>query len=408
MYKKCRVIVIGAGASGVVAAIAAAKKGADVIILERNSCLGKKINATGNGRCNFTNVDALNSTHYIGGNDYFIKNVLSVIKLDNIIDFFDSIGVTPILEENGKYFPLSGQASSVSELLEREALNAGINIIYNEKVNKIKSSECGIDVATDNKTFYADKIIIATGGMAAPDTGSDGIGYELAKSQGHTIKRLMPAIVQIKTKDGFYKRMSGLRINAMASLFIEGQLFRTESGDVMFFDYGLSGPPIFQLSTFVSYAISEGKSVYVELDVVPSYSDEELKDYLIKRCKNCNYSIELMLVGFINKKLIQWVLDYAKLDMKVTASHFNNDDIVSLVNSLKHHKVEVSGTKGWENAQATAGGINLYEVDNATLKSKINPKISFCGEILDVVGECGGYNLTWAWISGFVAGSNCL
>lgn len=406
MNEKCKVIVIGAGASGIMAAIAAKRAGADVTLLDGNPIIGRKLAATGNGRCNFTNADADNTAHYYGENKDFINAVLSCFTVSDILSFFDDIGVTPNLEEDGKYFPLSGQASSVTELLQRCVYDNGINVMLDTKVQGLNLTGKNIDVVLNDGNISADRVIIATGGMASPDSGSNGSGYEFARKIGHTVNELMPIIVQLKTKGGFYKRMSGLRIYASVKLIAENKTIREACGDVMFFDYGLSGNAVFKISCDAAYQISYGKKVYAVIDVVPQYRKDELESYIRKRCSRLNVNVSEMLVGFINKKLIQSIIDASGVNEQKNVNEFNDAEIKALCNALKNWKLEIIGTKGWENAQATAGGIRTSEVNSCTLRSKIDSRVGFCGEILDVAGDCGGYNLSWAWASGFVCGSH--
>lgn len=403
--KNKKIIVVGAGASGLMAACTLAEKGVNVLLMDGNSSVGRKINATGNGRCNFTNEDADNISHYHGSDKHFISNVLSRFKVKDMLDFFEFIGAEPTLEDDGKYFPLSGQASSVSELLERYAKRLGVEILLNTRAEKLIANENCIKVIANGKTYEANGAIIACGGMAAPDTGSNGCGYEFARAIGHTIVPPKAVIVQLKTKNGFYKSLSGLRTKAKVCLVCDGNTVREECGDLMFFDYGLSGPPIFQLSCNAVSLLDKGKKVYCMIDLLPQYDNEKLKFKLISRLENMECNAEELLVGMINRKLIKYVLQNAKIDSQKQTAQMTDADIIRIVGAIKYSKVEVIGTKGWENAQATLGGISLNEVDSDTLRSKINGRVAFCGEILDVVGDCGGYNLTWAWASGYVCGT---
>lgn len=406
MGTNCNVTVIGGGAAGILAALAAKQNGNSVVILERNPSLGRKISATGNGRCNFTNTDSGNASHYYGGDKAFIENILKLFPLDKILELFDEIGATPNLEEDGKYFPLSGQAASVSELFTRYLIQNGVEIVYETKVTDIITSGKSIRIITNKGDFISDKLIIATGGMAAPDSGSDGIGYALAKRLGHSVTKLLPVIVQLKTKGGFYKRLSGIRINGNILLEINGRVTDKASGDVMFFDYGLSGSAVFKVSPGAAYALSDGKKVFVSIDTVPGYDNESLFEYLTKRCRRSVCSTEEMLVGFMNKKLISLMLEAANIKPDKAADALSADEVKRLATVLKSYRAEVTGTKEWENAQATAGGVVLSEIDQNTLQSKKDRRVAFCGEVLDVCGDCGGYNLTWAWASGYVAGRN--
>ncbi len=398
------IIVIGAGASGAMAAITAARHGARVTLIDGNPALGRKINATGNGRCNFTNADGGNISHYYGATPEFIGDVLRQFSVEGILKFFGEIGVEPMQEEDGKYFPLSGQACAVSELLERYMGRLGVTLLYGKRVTGIKTDKHGVTVLAGDDKLHCDGVIIATGGMASPDSGSNGVGYELAKSLGHSIVPIAPVIVQIKTKGGFYKSLSGLRVKAGVSLECDGRTVRTEQGDLMFFDYGLSGPPIFSLSTNCAYLMNAGKRVYMRLDLLLGKSDEWLRARLADRRGNMDCAAEDMLCGLLHKKLVKYVLAAAGVAQDRHVSGLSDAELLQIVQAVKGSRVEAIGTKGWENAQATAGGVTTSEIDSHTLISKLNSRVGFCGEVLDVVGDCGGYNLTWAWASGYACG----
>lgn len=404
MAEKTDIIVIGAGASGIMAAIGAAEVGARVTLLERNSAIGRKINATGNGRCNFTNEDGNNLGHYYAGNKEFVKGVLESFPVERILEFFESIGVVPCLEDEGKYFPLCGQASYVSEALERKLASLGVTVEKGVKVEDVKADNNGVTVRAEGKTYYGKGVVISAGGNAAPDTGSDGNGYGLASALGHRIVEPMPIIVQMKTKGGFYKSLSGLRVKANVTLEADGKAVRTEYGDLMFFDYGISGPPVFHISCEYAYIASRAKQIFCLLDIVPQINEADLERLLTCQSKVMSNSVEEMLAGIINKKLIRLVLESAGVAGNKPAGALLPKEIKQIASALKGIRVVPTGTKGWENAQATAGGVALEQVDPGTLRSRLNGRVAFCGEILDVQGDCGGYNLTWAWASGHLCG----
>ncbi len=417
---KKKIIVAGGGAAGMLAAISAAENGADVTLIEKNPVLGRKINATGNGRCNLTNAKAMDTCHYSGAEDSFISSVLSQFPVSEILSFFEGIGIETIEEENGKYFPICSQAAAVSELLERKVKSAGVKIILSSPIENIIPHKNTVTVRTASETFTADRIIIASGGLAAPETGSDGFGLDFAKKMGHTVKPLLPVIVQLKTKGGFYKRLEGLRVKAKVSLVIDGKIKGSVSGDLMFFEYGLSGPPIFTLSNKASEALANGSKVECIIDLLPQFSpsdgnsepsvknlnDNDLTDYILKRASAMDCTAEEFLVGLVHKKLIKQVLDNCSLNPEMRTFGFDTKDALSLMKALRYWKVSITGTKGFENAQATLGGVSANELDPVTLKSKKNGCVAFAGEVVDVVGECGGYNLTWAWASGYAAGKH--
>lgn len=402
------IAVIGGGAAGLMSAVIARQNGADVTLYEKNDALGKKIAATGNGRCNFTNADADNVRHYYGSDSNAINAVLSHFGRDKILSFFENIGIVPVLEDEGKYFPLSGQAASISELLERKLKDLKVNIVTSAKITAISAEKDNVTISVDGETKAFDKVIVATGGLAFPDTGSDGDGYSFAEKLGHTVRKQFPVIVQLKTDGGFPKRFSGLRVTAGASLFVDGKFIERYVDDLLFFDYGVSGPCIFKESVKAAYALEEKKKVSLELDFVPSLDDDKTEKLLLSRCASSEHTAEEIFVGFIHKKLISLVLAKSGISEDKKAKDLSANDIKKLVSALKHYGVSVTGTKGYENAQATAGGIPLSEINTDTMQSKKNGRIYFAGEVLDVVGDCGGYNLTWAWASGYTAGKGVL
>ena len=404
MGAKKRIIIIGAGASGLMAAYSAAKAGASVLVIDSNPSAGRKINATGNGRCNFTNADADSLSHYYATDKDFVGGVLSRFSVCDILSLFESIGIEPHLEDEGKYFPLSGQASAVSELLYKHLCSLGVEFVFNTKVTSVKPSAKGVNVTAGDDVLSCDGVIIAGGGMASPETGSDGFCYTLAKQLGHNVTPTYPVIVQMKTKGGFYKSLSGLRIKANVTLECDHKQIRSEMGDLLFFDYGISGPPVFHVSVDAAEYIAKGKSVCCVIDLLPDYDLSLLKEKLLARVNSFEGTAEDLFVGMLHKKLTRLVLDSAKVPQTVQINSLNSVQINAIANAIKSNRVEIIGTKGWENAQATMGGVALDGVDKKTLASKKDKRIAFCGEVLDVVGDCGGYNLTWAWSSGFVAG----
>lgn len=395
------VAVIGGGAAGMMAAITASEEGKKVILLEKNDAVGKKLSATGNGRCNFTNQSANDVKHYHGAEKSWIGEALARFSVEDALSFFEKIGAAPVLEEQGKYFPRCGQASAVCELLERKMKALSVQIDSRCQVENICFHAAHAEIVCEQENVPAKHVILATGGLAAPQTGSDGFGYSIAASVGHTILPCMPVIVQMVTEKGFRKRLDGLRIKGDAVLVVGDSPVRKESGDILFFDYGLSGPAVFQLSIPAQYAIKDGKSAYIELDLLPDYDEHRLYNEIRWRFGQPELTVSDCLVGLLHKKLIGAVLEAAGISEKEEAWSVSEPGSRAVCKTIKHWRHKVTQAKNWENAQATAGGISAAEVEAGTLKSKLQSKLSFCGEILDVVGDCGGFNLQWAWTSGF-------
>lgn len=399
-----KVLVVGGGAAGMMAAISAKSYGADVTILERNNRVGKKILATGNGRCNYTNVN-ISINNYHGSNKKFPYSCLSQFGLEDTMNFFEQLGITPAIEDNGKVFPLSFQSSSILDVLRFELETIGVDIITEAYVVDIKKENNFILTLQDGRKIYGDKVIIATGGNAAPSTGSDGNGYELGKKLGHSIVEVFPGLVQLKLEGDMFKQVDGVKFVGIARLFEKDRLIKEDKGDILFTNYGISGPPILQLSRTALKYINKGKSMELRISIIHTKSKEELYEYLLYRFGFMSKkTIEIGLIGLINKRLIIPILKEIGLDKNKYISNLTNEEIRKLSNILTDLRFNIIGSRSWKDAQVTAGGISTDEIDNSTMESKLIRGLYFAGEIIDVDGDCGGFNLQWAWSSGYVAG----
>lgn len=389
-------------------AITARRCGAEVTILEKNPRIGKKILATGNGRCNFTNINT-DLKYYNGTNPEFAKNALSEFTVDDTIRFFEELGIAHKVENLGKVFPMSDQASSFLDVFLYELERLNIKTVCNALVKKIIPAKKGFVIELDDgKKYNCDKVIISAGGKAMPSSGSDGNGYDLAKSLGHSITDVFPSLVQIMLEGSFFKRIDGVKISGTAELLYKNTLVAKDSGDILFANYGVSGPPILQLSRKAGELVSKGEEAYLRITVIDSISKSELRDIIDRRfATSPEKTVEFSLVGLINKRLIPVMLTEAGIkDLKQPAGSLSEKDRDRVVNILKDWRFKIRGTKGWTSAQATAGGVNTDEINPDTMESKIVNGLYFAGEILDIDGQCGGFNLQWAWSSGFVAGKN--
>jgi len=278
-----KVVVIGGGASGMVAAIVAARNGASVTILERMQKVGRKLLATGNGRCNLSNQN-LYIDRYHGSNRVFVEDVLSQFNVQNTVDFFDELGLLLKQEEDGKLFPWSDQASSVLDVLRYEMNKLGIEVIGDTRVQRIDGQEDAFTChCTDGKDYDCDRVIIATGGQSSPNLGSNGAGFKIAKALGHNIIKPFPALVQLNIDAPFLKRLKGLRFEGAAETLVNGRSRRKEEGEILFTEYGLSGPPILLLSRIVSESLEKDKDILIGLDLFPSFSQQELVDNINRR-----------------------------------------------------------------------------------------------------------------------------
>lgn len=407
MQHKNSVIVVGGGASGLIAAIAAVREGADVVILEKMDRVGKKILATGNGRCNFTNIDSkINRFH--GSNPKFALGALKGFDVNQTIQFFEELGISHKVETDGKIFPFSDQASSVLDVLRMEIAKLGIKVICQSEVKEINKEKDKLEVkCINNKRYKADKVILATGGKASSNFGSNGSGFVIVKNIGHTIIPIFPALVHVITNSWFCKRLKGVKFKGNASLYTD-KLIRKEYGEVLFTEDGLSGPPIFQLSRKVGECITNNKNCYITLDMFPDYSYEELLVNLqMKVAYRPKKTIEEFLIGFINKRLIPVILKEAGIEViSSLCCEMSEKQLKQIVSILKDWKIHVEGTRSFKSAQVTAGGVNTSEVNSMTMESKIMKGLYIVGEVLDIDGDCGGFNLQWAWSSGYIAGFN--
>ncbi|MCU0105487.1 NAD(P)/FAD-dependent oxidoreductase [Acholeplasma vituli] len=394
-----KVIIIGGGASGLIAAIAAKRHGADVTIIERNIKLGKKILATGNGRCNFTNVDA-EPIHY--NNPTFVKSVFEQFSPQDTLLFFKSLGITPKIEDLGKTYPLSEQASSITDVLIYEVKRLGIEVVYETVILSAHKDSKGF-VLYDQKgeSFYCDRLIISTGGLALPQSGSDGTGYQIAKDLGHEITKLFPALVKLKLDSPYLKQLDGVKFPGFVTLIHNQTPIQTEFGDILFTKYGISGPTILQLSRKANALLSNHESVFIDVKLVSELSVDQIYDRLLELK---NLPVELALLGLINRKIVAVVLKEAHLMADVRIDQLKPNQIKLLANILSSMKFKVTGSKGYEEAQVTAGGVNCDEINPVTLESLKAKGLYFSGEVMDIDGLCGGYNLQWAWSSGYIAG----
>ncbi len=400
-----KVIVIGGGAAGMIAAISAKINGAQVVLLERNDRVGKKLLATGNGRCNYTNK-SLSVKNYHGENSKFAYSVLSQFNVDSTIEFFEMMGISPALGDAGKVFPLSFQSSSMVDLLKFEIENEGINLITEAYVWDIKKHKDKFIVTLkDNRVFQGDRVILATGGMALPNSGSDGNGYNLCQAMGHTTIRTFPGLVQLNLEGNHFKSLNGTKFVGRAELYVDGKVLLKDTGDILFTSYGISGPPILNLSRTAIYNLNKGKKVEVRVSIIHHMNIEELYEYLIYRFSLMGKkTLEIALIGFINKKLIIPILKTIALNKNKNVGDLSKEEISKLSEILNSWSFTVIGSQPWANAQVTAGGVNTDEVNNKTMESKIVSGLYIVGEILDIDGDCGGYNLQWAWSSGYIAG----
>lgn len=397
------VIIVGGGASGLVTAVMCARDGKRVLLFEQKKQIGKKLLATGNGKCNYTNKNQTEAC-YRSENKDFPQYGLSAFGYKEAISFFEELGITP-KEKQGYIYPYSEQAVAFVEALEMEIKKRNVQVCY-EKVVQIQQKKNGkFCVLTEQASYQSEKLVLAAGGKASPKLGSDGSGYVLAKQMGHRIIAPVPALIGLKCREDFYETVAGVRIQAKVTLYIESmeQAIAEDTGELQLTNYGISGIPVFQISRYAARAIEEEKSVYAKLDFMPAFSKIELEEICRSRFSRSEISAEQALIGLLNKKLIQLVLHKSGIRAKQKANKVNEMQCKQLVNTLKGMKTQIIGTNGFEHAQVTAGGVDTVEIDNKTMESKIVKGLYFTGEIMDVDGICGGYNLQWCWSSAYLA-----
>lgn len=399
------VIIIGAGASGLMAAAAAASKGARVALLEHKDDIGKKILATGNGRCNFTNTDmSVNKFH---GSKALIKNGLSQFNYSDTIRFFKGLGI-PAYDNAGYIYPNSRQAASVVAAFRMELMRLHVDVKTGINITDIKPADdrTGYCIQTDKGSFKSKRLIIACGLTASPKLGSDGSLFRQIEALGHHIQKPLPALCGFSCDGLNFKKITGVRCDATVASVIDGQMTEQNTGELQLADYGISGIPVFQISSLMSRALDKGQKVEVIIDFLPAFSDDELNGYIKDRSITTtdNRSLNEMLNGLLNNKLLLELIHKSGVSPDKKGRLLTDDNCKSLTRSIKHTAVSVKKPRGVEFAQVCAGGICTKEIDVRTLESKIHPGLYFCGELLDVDGICGGYNLQWAWTSGYIAG----
>ena len=403
-----KIVIIGGGISGFTAAINAKTNNNEVIILEGQDKPLKKLLITGNGKCNYFNEEFIFSKYH-SFNEELLKNIISLENKNKILTFFKSIGIIPRIKEN-YYYPYSNQAISVKNSFLKEIENKNIKLKLNSYVKDIKKENDKFLVYYNNDVLVCDELIISTGGKSYPKTGSDGLGYNLSKKLGHTINKTLPALVGLKCKEPFLKKLNGVRSNATVSLFINDKLIKSEIGEVQFTNYGLSGICIFNLSSISSRSISENKKVKISINFLDKLKIKNIKsfqefifssEYNFKKEK-----VSYFLDNLLNYKLTNVILEKTKIERNKLVSKLSDNEINMLFENLFSFTMNIIDTNNFESAQITSGGVSLYEINLLTFESKIVSNLYLTGEVLDIDGDCGGYNISFAVLSGILAGES--
>ena len=397
------VVIIGGGSSGVISAIFAKRKNNNVTILERNNTLLKKLLMTGNGKCNYYN-DNQELKNYHSENMDILSKIITSYNTQAVIDYFNNLGVVPKIK-NGYYYPYSNQAVTIKNVLENEIKRLGINVIYNCLVEDVTACNDKFIIKCSNNSITCDNVVLACGSKAYPKTGSDGMGYTFLKKFNHTIIKPLPALVQLVSDFKYMDLWAGVRSDVIVSLYEDGKFISQEEGEIQLTDYGVSGICIFNLSHFVTRGLDLGKKEEIEINFVP-FVEGNVKEWLINHSKNLNANISGILEGFLNYKLVNVLLKSIGLNGEKNFNNLNEYELDKLIIALSKFRINITSSKSFDSSQICNGGVKLDEINYETFESLKVKGLYIIGELLDINGNCGGYNLTNCFISGMLSGKD--
>lgn len=407
-----RVIVIGGGAAGMMAAIQAAQNGASVLLLEKNNRVGRKLSITGKGRCNITNAaDISEIIKNIPGNGKFLNSVLRAFNSTDVINFFESIGVKTKVERGNRVFPVSDKASDVVNALICRMTELGVELRTSSKVTDILIENNRVTgVQLDDKVEYADIVILAVGGASYPATGSTGDGFKMAEKLGHTVTKILPALVPLETEETFVKDLQGLSLrNVKVTLLADNKKIAEEFGEMLFTHFGVSGPIILTLSRKAAFLLDESKNVEISVNLKPALTPEQVAARVLRDFdKYKRKSAKNALVDLLPNTLIPIVLDLAYIDEDKHIDSVTQVERRRLVETLRDFRMTITKTRPIEEAIVTAGGVSTKEINPKTMESKLIKGLYFAGEVVDVDGFTGGFNLQAAFSMGYAAGNAIL
>ena len=394
------IAIIGGGASGMAAALAAAENPANqVLLLERQARVGRKLSATGNGRCNLTNLHAARQGYH-GEDAAFSDFAIRSFDPDATLNWFRSLGLYTVAEESGRVYPYSDQANSVVDVLRFALEKPNITQKLGFEVEKVKKTEKGFRLEGSGEALECDRLVIACGGLAGTKLGGTMSGYKLLRSLGHKCTKLRPTLVQLKSGWGGCASLKGVRANCHAAIYRDGVLQSESIGELQFTELGLSGPVMFEISRDAC----EGRGAWeCRLDFLPDVSEAELMQMLLPR-KNTNLTVADLLTGILHNRLGRVLTQDLGIPGYVPVAQLEEAEFVRICHGVKHFTVSLTEPLGMDSAQVTAGGILTKDFDSTTMESRLVPGLYACGEVLDIDGDCGGYNLQWAWSSGRLAG----
>lgn len=401
-----KVGIIGAGASGMMAAVTAANYGAEVVLIEKNERVGKKILATGNGKCNISNLD-FNMDKYYCCDKEKLRKVFSVHSLWDSISFFENHGLM-LRSRDGYLYPYCEQASAVLDIFRQAIAGEEIRLVTGVEITEVRYQKKNDKFLVQGAGFQEefDRIVIACGGPASLKKGEGISGFHLAERFGHRIHKVVPGLTGLRARDGFVKAMAGVRCHGKVKLVADGEMLAEEEGELQFTDYGISGIPVFQFSRLAAYALDEGKQVEVQVNLFPDYEKNAFLFTMRSRYENSREAaLEEFLTGTVNKKITMAILKKQGFKPTDKVKEIGFDKLKSLFDDFRNLVLHISGVNPMENAQVCAGGVDFDEV-STEMESKKQKGLYLAGELLDIDGKCGGYNLQWAWTSGYIAGRN--
>lgn len=392
--------IIGGGASGMAAALAASENpNVRVILLERQGRVGRKLLATGNGRCNLTNLHAQVSAYH-GQEPNFVRYALSQFGADETIQWFRRMGLYTVAEASGRVYPYSDQANSVVDILRLNLQRPNVELRTGFEIEKIRKEQDRFVISSREENFLCDRVIVACGGLAGSKLGGTMSGYKLLAKLGHKSTRLRPALVQVKSSWNALPGLKGVRAECRAKIFHDDLLFAESRGELQFTEYGLSGPVVFEISRDVCNG--SGKWL-CKLDVLPDWTVAELNRELQRR-KQFDLPVQELLTGILHNRLGRVLTQAVGVNLGGACAELTDMDIDAVCAAVKGFEIPLTEPLGMDSAQVTAGGVVTDQFDSHTMESRLIPGLYACGEVLDIDGDCGGYNLQWAWSSGRLAG----
>ena len=404
--ESCQTIVVGGGAAGLVAAIVAARRKQDVLIIEKKKALGRKILVTGNGRCNLTNIN-LSPDKYYGENTKCLHNIFSRFSHNDTMRFFEKLGVKLKTEPDGRVFPVTDKASIVLDALVKETARLKIKINLEERVKKLSSIKTGWEVKTNKDVYQAKTVILVTGGKSYPQLGSTGDGFNLARNFGHRIIEPRPALVPLELEGNWFRELQGIQVNVDLSLKAQGKTISNQTGELIFTHFGISGPAVLDISRVIIDCLNKS-TCNVSINFLPNYKNsKEVSDFLIGLWKEQPKRILVnSLAGLLPKKLCFVLLNQLKVKPDKQVSQITKNETVLITEKLRNWNLIIKRPRPFSESMVTAGGVSMDEVNPKTMESSKAKGLYFAGEILDIDGVSGGYNLQFAWSTGYIAGNS--